>query len=551
MLFGKGIPLRFVLENIILFLSHKPADILLMKEKTMQKFLLEFFLSSLAGILLTLPFPKLGFTQVAWIGFIPLFAALECASPRKAFFLGWITGIIHFSTLLSWVTTSMTHYGNLSEGTSFFLLLLLSFYLGLYVGAFGGLLNFFRHRYCIEPAVIAPVVWTLLEFLRTYLLSGFPWGLLGYSQYQNLFLIQIADITGVYGVSFLIVLVNVSLYLILKWAWFRINAFPFVYTIVTLGIVLSVIFYGHFRIEKIKKANKNSIHLQVSLIQGNINQAQKWDPSYITETFAIYQSLTVRAAKDHSDLIVWPETAVPCYFLPEHEYGPFLFNLAKTVNAPILFGSLAYQAGLQPGDYKYFNSAFLISPKDEKVSHYDKVHLVPFGEYVPLKHFLPFVEKLVEGIGDFSPGKNLTLFSIPRARCGVLICYEIIFPSLSRHYCKSGANFLVTITNDAWFGRSNAPYQHFSMAVFRAVENRTAVVRAANSGISGIIEPTGYIQNQTPLFEQTFCNGEIPLSSFPTFYDRYGDVGVGLCGIILLLFMLIGLIINKKIDNYI
>jgi len=517
-----------------------------MKKKAIQKFLLEFFLSSFAGILLTLPFPKFGLTQVAWISFIPLFMALEGASPRKAFFLGWITGIVHFSTLLSWVTVSMTHYGNLSEATSFFLLILLSLYLGLYVGAFGGILNFFRNRSCIEPVVIAPVVWTLLEFLRSYLLSGFPWELLGYSQYQNLFLIQISDITGVYGVSFLIVLANVSLYLILKWARFRINQFPFLYTIVTLGILLSVIFYGHFRIAKIKKANKNSTHLQVSLIQGNIDQAQKWDPAYTNETLALYQSLTVKAAPDHSDLIVWPETAVPCYFSPEHEYGSFLLSLAKKVNAPILFGSLAYEAKSQTEDYKYFNSAFLVSPEDKKVSRYDKVHLVPFGEYVPLKHFLPFVEKLVEGVGDFSPGKNLTLFAIPRARCGVLICYEIIFPNLSRNYCKSGANFLVTITNDAWFGRSSAPYQHFSMAVFRAVENRTAVVRAANSGISGIIEPTGYIQKQTPLFERTFCKGKIPVNSSSTFYSRYGDVGVALCGIVLLLFMLIGVIINKK-----
>ena len=232
-----------------------------MKKKAIQKFLLEFFLSSFAGILLTLPFPKFGLTQVAWISFIPLFMALEGASARKAFFLGWITGIVHFSTLLSWVTVSMTPLWKPLRVNQFFSFNMLSLYLGLYVGAFGGLLNFFRNRSCIEPVVIAPVVWILLEFLRTYLLSGFPWGVLGYSQYQNLILIQISDITGVYGVSFLIVLANVSLYLILKWARFRINPFPFLYTTVTVGILLSVIFYGHFRIAKIKKANKNSTHL--------------------------------------------------------------------------------------------------------------------------------------------------------------------------------------------------------------------------------------------------------------------------------------------------
>ena len=509
----------------------------MMRKKTIQKFLLKFLLSSFAGILLTVPFPKFGLTQIAWTSFIPLFIALEGVSPGKAFFFGWITGIVHFSTLLSWVMVSMTNYGNLSEGISFILLILLSLCLGLYVAAFSGLLNFFRNRCCSDPLVIAPIVWTLLEFLRTYLLSGFPWGLLGYSQYQNLFLIQISDITGIYGVSFLIVLVNVALYLIIKWIRSRADLFPFLYTIVTAGIFLSVIFYGHFRIEKIKKGNNKSIHLHVSLIQGNIDQAEKWDPAYINETLAAYQNLTEKAVQNHSDLIVWPETAVPCYFSSEHEYWPFLSGLAKKINTPILFGSLAYEAGNRPEDYRYFNSAFLVSPEDKKVNRYDKVHLVPFGEYVPLKPLLPFAEKMVAGVGDFSPGKNFTLFKIPRARCGVLICYEIIFPGLSRHYCKSGANFLVTITNDAWFGRSSAPDQHFSMAVFRAVENRTAVVRAANSGISGIIDPTGYIQRQTPLFERTFCNGKIPVSSSFSFYSHYGDVGVGLCGIVLLLVM--------------
>src|SRR4030042_327401 len=442
-----------------------------MKKKAIQTFLLEFFLSSLAGILLTLPFPKFGLSQVAWISFIPLFMALEGATPRKAFFLGWITGIVHFSTLLSWVTVSMMHYGNLSEATSFFLLILLSSYLGLYVGAFGGLLIFFQKRSCIEPAVIAPAVWTL----------------------------------------------------------FRVNPFPFLYTIVTLGILLSVIFYGHVRIEKIKKANKNGIHLQVSLIQGNIDQAQKWDPAYTNETLVTYQSLTVKAAKDHPDLIVWPETAVPCYFSPEHEYGPFFLSLAKKVNAPILFGSLAYEQRSKPEDYKYFNSAFLVSPEDKKVSQYDKVHLVPFGEYVPLKPFLPFVEKMVVGVGDFSPGKNFTLFAIPRARCGVLICYEIIFPSLSRNYCKSGANFLVTITNDAWFGRSSAPYQHFSMAAFRAVENRVFVARAANTGITGFVDPNGKIVKQGRIFTEEAMNGTIRLSNQKTFYTLYGDVFAWAC----------------------
>lgn len=519
-----------------------------MKKKSMQKFLIEFFLSFFSGILLTLSFPKLSFSQFAWFSLVPFLIVLEDASPRKAFFLGWQTGIVHFATLLYWVTVSMTNYGNLSEITSFFVLMLLSLYLGLYVGAFGWLLSFFRVRYFYESVVVSPLIWVLLEFLRTYLFSGFPWGLLGYSQYQHLSLIQISDITGVYGVSFLIVLVNVSLYLIIKWARFRTSPFPFLYTNITLGLLLFVIFYGHFRIAEINTINKNEAHLTVGLIQGNIDQGQKWDSSYLNETLIIYQNLTLKASQGHSDLMVWPETAVPCYFSPEQEQAIFLQDLAKKIKAPILFGSLAYEGTTLPGENRFFNSAFLISPtpKDKKYSRYDKVHLVPFGEYVPLKPFLPFIEKMVVGVGDFSPGKKLTLFSIPGARFGVLICYEIIFPELSRRYCKSGANFLVTITNDAWFGQSSAPYQHFSMAVFRAVENRTAVVRAANSGISGIIEPTGKIQGQTLLFSRTFLKGKISVNPHGTIYSQYGDIGVAFCGISVLIFMLFNLLISKK-----
>jgi apolipoprotein N-acyltransferase len=163
------------------------------------------------------------------------------------------------------------------------------------------------------------------------------------------------------------------------------------------------------------------------------------------------------------------------------------------------------------------------------------MHLVPFGEYVPLKPLLPFVEKMVVGIGDFTAGDRHFLFSTPRAHFGVLICYEIIFPGPSRRYREQGAHFLVNITNDAWFGRTGAPYQHFSMAVFRAVENRVSVIRAANSGVSGIIEPTGRIQATTPLFVRTFLEGVISINGQPTFYTRYGDMGVAACGLLMLL----------------
>ncbi|MBW1679493.1 MAG: apolipoprotein N-acyltransferase, partial [Deltaproteobacteria bacterium] len=473
----------------------------------------EVFLASVSGIILTLTFPKFNLSLLAWVALIPLLIAMEDKPSRKAFFLGWITGIVHFTSLLHWVTISMTQYGNLPVVISILLLVLLSLYLGLYVSIFGGILSFFRSRYLDDPVVIAPAIWILLEYLRTYLLSGFPWGLLGYSQYQNLSLIQISDLTGVYGVSFIIVLVNASIYLIIKWARSRSGPFPFQYTLSAIIILLVVLVYGNFRMDTIQNSNRNSPQLRVALIQGNIDQEQKWETAFFNETLLIYQKLTLAAAQDHSDLIVWPETAAPCYFMPEL-HGPFFLNLANKIKTPIVFGSLVYESqSMDSNESKCFNSAFLASPGEKVFTRYDKIHLVPFGEYVPLKPFLPFVKKMVAaGIGDFSPGRRYPLFSIPQAKFGVLICYEIIFPNLFRKYSESGADFLVNITNDTWFGRTGAPYQHFSMAVFRAIENRTALVRDANSGVSGIIEPSWHIQAETSIFNRTFLEGPIPVN---------------------------------------
>jgi len=499
------------------------------------------FLSALSGILISLSFPLFNLSSLAWVALVPLFIAIENKPSRKAFFLGWIAGTTHFISLLHWLTVSMVQYGNLSTITSLFLLLLLSLYLGLYIGLWGGALAFFRSRYLPESVIIAPAIWTVLEYLRAHLFSGFPWGLWGYSQYQNLSVIQISDITGVYGVSFLILLSNSTIYLIIKWVRFRSSTFPYRYALFTVIIFLAVITYGTVRKNTIHSLSRESSHKVVHLIQGNIEQNQKWDPSYLNKTLCIHKNLTLAAVQGHSDLVVWPESAVPCYFTAELNSGSLIQKLADLIEAPIIFGSLSRQSqSSDPDILAYFNSAFLSLPHKKILHQYNKTHLVPFGEYVPLRFLFPFAEKMVEGIGDFSPGCRYTLFPIPQAKFGVLICYEVIFPDISRKYSQAGADFLVSITNDAWFGRTGAPYQHFSMAVFRAVENRVSLIRAANSGISGIISPTGKIEAQTPLFVRTFLQGLIPINHpHPTtFYSRYGDVSVGLCGIIIALVVL-------------
>jgi apolipoprotein N-acyltransferase len=266
----------------------------------------------------------------------------------------------------------------------------------------------------------------------------------------------------------------------------------------------------------------------VSIVQGNIEQSIKWDPGFQERTIAIHNRLTREAGRG-ADLIVWPETAVP-FFL--REGGPLsqqVLDLAKEMQSYLLVGSPDRARDISS---RYYNSAFLISPEGKIVQKYDKIHLVPFGEYVPLKSLLFFVQKMATGIGDFSPGQAFTVFEAPAGRFGVLICFEAIFPDQVRRYVLAGADFLVNITNDAWFGDSSAPYQHLSMAALRAVENGVILVRAANTGISALVTPTGRIVKQSDLFVETVLSGTMARRSAETFYTRYGDVFAWGCGLI-------------------
>jgi apolipoprotein N-acyltransferase len=267
--------------------------------------------------------------------------------------------------------------------------------------------------------------------------------------------------------------------------------------------------------------------LKIGLVQGDIDQSIKWDKAFQLETLNIYEKLSLRVAEDKPDLIIWPETATPFFFQDAKEYQPLVLDIPKKTYAFLLFGSPSNK--IERGKVKHYNSAYLVSPAGELVGKYDKIHLVPFGEYVPMQNLLFFIGSLGEGIGDFKSGKEIYNFSLPQGKFGVLICFEIIFPDLCRKFVQKGANFLVTITNDAWFGRTSAPYQHFSMAAFRAVENRVFVARAANTGITGIIDPKGKILKEVGIFERGTVNGAIRLSNQKTFYTLHGDLFAWAC----------------------
>jgi apolipoprotein N-acyltransferase len=517
-------------------------------------------LAATTGILLPYCFPKYDLGLLAWVALIPLHIALDGLSRRRqAFWLGWLAGIICSTGIMSWVVTAMHTYGKVPLVFSYGIMLLLTAYLGLYVGIYSAGVVWFRMLMPRYGLFAAPCLWVTLELLRTYVLSGLPWSLLGYSQYRQLDVIQVADHLGVYGVSFLIVLTNVALAELYLWLMplfrgFRPARLP--WELVTTAAMLMGLSWAYSTSLIASEGMEGpKATLQVGVVQPNIDQAIKWDQAFREETLRRYDRLTESFGYG-VDLIVWPEAATPFIYEREPVYQLQLVALANRASAPLLFGSPAVRFD---ADRKPFllNSAYLLSPDGQLLGRYDKQHLVPFGEYIPLKSsLLFFLDKMVEGIGDFQAGPGPTILSFQlkqsdgaaparRVKFGIVICYEVIFPDLVRRIAHSGAEFLVTITNDAWFGDSSAPAQHFSMVVFRSVENHLAFARAANTGISGFIDPFGRIIAASPIFTETALQAEIPVRQTKTFYSRHGDVFAYGCMLISLLFCLYGIFGTK------
>jgi apolipoprotein N-acyltransferase len=439
----------------------------------------------------------------------------------RPFRSGFIAGLGFFGLVLYWLNIVMTTYGRLPPFFSLAAYLLLVAYLALFFAAATWACCRLREKLGLSPVLTLPVLWVALEFLRSFLFTGFPWATLGYSQQVWLPLIQSADLFGVYGISFLLVLSNALLSRF--WDRWRRRPLPVLHPAIPILALLLIVGnygYGLWRLGQGPEAGGKK--LQVALIQGNIDQAVKWDPAFQKKTVDIYRDLSLAASAENSpDLIIWPESATPFYF---QESGPLhdqVVSVSRATDSFLLFGSPAFEVANRR--YRYLNSAFILDPEGDILGRSDKVHLVPFGEYVPLGRLLPFINKLVVGIGDFSPG---TVNPLPMNgdRIGVLVCFEGIFPELARDYVRQGSDLLVNITNDAWFGRSSAPFQHLAMIRFRAVENRIWVARAANTGITAFIAPSGRITEQTPIFSSGFLRGEVTTGVRTTLYHRIGDL---------------------------
>lgn len=491
-----------------------------MKGKVWGIRLFDVTLAATTGLLLTASFPKISCGFLAWVAFVPLFYSIKNTSPLGSFKLGFLAGLVHYATLLYWIAGVIHHYGRLSTVLCVVVFMLFAFYLSLYSGLFAMVVGQLRAR-SLPYYLAAPFFWVALEYVRSFFLSGFPWENLGHSQYNRLHLIQLSDILGVYGLSALIMAVNAVLFE----AWDTISenrGTAWKPVLIVVLVIAGFLTYGTWRIGKLDKAVEAAPKHVVALVQGNIDQSKKWLPAFQHEILRRYGTLSVDALRAGPDLIIWPETALPFYFLHDEDLTRETLNLVRTCGVHFLLGSPSFRKDGQ--GIRYYNSAYLVDPRGEVVGKYDKVHLVPYGEYVPLKRCFPFLGKMVEAVGDFESGKKGQVLLWGREKIGVLICFEAIFPGLTRSMVQNGAQLLINITNDAWFGTSSAPYQHLSMVVFRAVENRLAVARAANTGISAFIDPVGRCLDETSLFEEAIRIRALPLMSHGSFYARYGDL---------------------------
>jgi apolipoprotein N-acyltransferase len=469
-------------------------------------------LAMVSGALFVLSFPKFGHPAFGWIALTPLLVALTGATLRRAFLLGLTTGIIYFTGTLYWITGVMALYGGLQTWVAVLINAGLIAYLALFPALFALITRRIVMAYGRSVLMAAPVVWVATELGRAYITS-FPWELLGYSQVTVLPIAQLASLFGVYGLSMLLAAVSAALA-------FAATARRWAPLVAVLAVVLAVAVWGSRRVAA-SEWTRAGEPIRIGMIQGNVDQGQKWDVTRASAIFQDYVNLTRQAIREGSQLVLWPESSTPFLFEENLPAANVVRTLAEQARVPIVFGSDQIERG-RPD--RYFNSAFLVRADGTTGGVYRKMHLVPFGEYVPFQRLLFFAAPLTEQAGTFSPGLNPELLPVDGHRLSVAICYEVVYPDLVRQFVAGGSELLTTITNDAWFGRTSAPMQHFQQAAMRAIENGRYLVRSANTGISGIVDPYGRVLAQTPIFESAVLVGEARFLRTSTFFSRHGDV---------------------------
>ncbi len=501
---------------------------------------MDILLAVLGGALTALSFPKFNLSFLAWISLIPVFFVLARKTPRQSFVLGLIAGVSFNGILIYWIPDVPAHYGNLSIGMSLFIYIVFVLYLALFWAFFSLCFAKIRRAYPNLVFLLAPFLWIAFEYILTHFLTGFPWGLLGYSQYKNLWFLQLASITGIYGLSFILVFFQ-SLFV---YSMIHKRRIPF---FLALFLVLFIHGWGWLNMTNTLDTTGS---FKASVIQGNVSSDLYWNHISDQQKWNLFQrhlDLSYKAYAEGSGLIIWPEFSVPlCFSCPIEIYLEFkqrLFEFVEETGSTLLLGTNETTVSRQ--ETLYHNTALCLHP-GHRISKYYKMHLVPFGEYTPYKKVFFFIEKMTHAIGEITPGSEYVLHEYQGKEFGSPICYEIIFPDLVRNFTKKGADFLVTITNDGWYGKSSAPYQHFAIAAVRAVENRRYLLRAATTGVSGIIDPYGRIISRSEMMTQTYLTGTIlPLNNL-TLYTKWGDVLPFLSLTLGVLFLILAMVIKKN-----
>ncbi|HJR54158.1 MAG TPA: apolipoprotein N-acyltransferase, partial [Gemmatimonadota bacterium] len=476
-----------------------------------------------AGVLFALAYPPLNLLPLAIAGLWPFLAFLdreEGARPRAGFVGGYLFGLAHFGALLYWIA-GLTGFSVMAVPAYVASVLVM----GLN-GALTGLAVALCRRRGVSVAISFPLAWTAVEWLRSFGDLGFTWAVAGDTLASYPLLIQTAELGGVWLLTLWVTGLSAALY---RLAWPLPSTRRVRVAVLAVVLAAAVPVYGALRLADLAEEMAGWPTLRAAAVQPNVPQEVKWDPAFVDETYRRLGTLTLEADRRRPDLVVWPESAVPGYLRYDDRARALVTGLSRTIEAPIFTGTndadtLSGASGEDSGDYRVFNAAYLVSGDSILPGRYAKRRLVPIAERVP---FLPsllggFFETLSDWTGQFAPGTGWTTWTVDGVSFGVLICYESVFPGSSRALVQSGAELLLNITNDAWFGRTAAPFQHASHLSLRAVEHRVSFLRAANTGISGWVDPLGRYQERTEIYVPGLVVADLPVPGIETPYTRWG-----------------------------
>jgi apolipoprotein N-acyltransferase len=502
--------------------------------------------------LLALSFPKFGHPAFAWVALTPLIVAVVLVpaaqrTARRGFVLGLLTGAVYFAGTLYWLVETMTTFGGLATPVAVFAAALLVAYLSLFPAVFALILS--RLSSSIGSAATmacVPPVWIASELGRQYVWDGFPWALLGYSQVSVLPIAQLASVTGVYGLSGLLAATSAAA----AFAMMHSGRRRWGTVALTVAAVTACGLWGRDRIQDGTLAATGQ-SVRVAVVQGNIAQEDKWNPRLRDTIVSRYLDLTRQAIDQGATLIIWPESSLPVYFEEEPGRAGAIRRLAREHGATLLIGSDQVERArpetpVESPDNRFYNAAFLVQPDGSTGAVYRKMHLVPFGEYVPIQQLLFFVGPIVEAVSNFTPGDTPVLLPVGRHKISTAICYEVIYGNLMRAFVAEGSELLTTITNDAWYGRSSAAYQHWDQASMRSIENGRYLARAANTGVSGFVDPYGRVLQKSSLFEQAVLIEDVRYLQRTTIYARFGDLIAWLS----LAFTVAALLANSRMRSF-